>query len=184
MVLKYSVNLTSNEISILLDSINQGYDIFNISSSFYNDICIIYTSYTNTDMTLNYRIKYLYYNLCGNNCVYNGFDITTSTVKCNCSSILYYYYYYYDSSSSDDDDDSNNNSSNNNNSFSFKKFWKNFKNLFKNSNFKVVKCYKLLILLYVFKYNYGCWIMIGILFFIYCVLFILLFISFHRFLLL
>ena len=39
-----------------------GYDIFNLNDPFYQDICIDYTSYGNTDMSLSDRINYIYNN--------------------------------------------------------------------------------------------------------------------------
>ena len=39
-----------------------GYDIFNLNDPFYQDICVGYTSYGNTDMSLSDRINYIYNN--------------------------------------------------------------------------------------------------------------------------
>ena len=38
------------------------YDIFNLNDPFYQDICVGYTSYGNTDMSLSDRINYIYNN--------------------------------------------------------------------------------------------------------------------------
>jgi len=65
----------------------QGYDIFNSSDSFYNDICAAYTSENGTDVILKDR-KNDFYNpnlsLCEDNCEYKSFDVETSKVNCEC----------------------------------------------------------------------------------------------------
>ena len=65
---------------------NYNYDIFNGNDSFYNDYCTIYKTEFGTDLTINQR-KYIYYqniSLCEENCNYVGMNFKTLTVNCSC----------------------------------------------------------------------------------------------------
>ena len=67
---------------------NQGYDIYNISSSFYYDVCL--SAYiNNTDLTLSLRQNEIYpknISLCMDGCEYNGVNLETKRVNCLCNS--------------------------------------------------------------------------------------------------
>ena len=99
-----------NKLNKTLDS---GYDIFNIDSEFFNDVCSTFSSENGTDIILKDRQKDYYQNvtLCQEGCVYNGFDRTKNKINCNC----------------------NNNKNNPNN----KNIGNEVNNLFSNSNLKV-----------------------------------------------
>jgi len=59
----------------------------NSSSEYYNDECNIYTTDSGTDIILkDRRNEYIKNNmsLCENNCKYNGYNITTKRVDCQC----------------------------------------------------------------------------------------------------
>lgn len=61
--------------------INSGYDIFNISSPFYNDLCISY-SFNGNDITIKDRKKKIFpRNICYKNCDYKLFD---NEINCEC----------------------------------------------------------------------------------------------------
>ena len=84
----YSIkNNSKNNINI--DSINtfkeSGVDIFNISDSFFNDICEPYSESDN-DLILEDRIKYIYqnYSLCEDGCTYDKIDLENMTIVCDC----------------------------------------------------------------------------------------------------
>ena len=65
----------------------QGYDIYDKNSSFYNDKCSPAYLYNN-DITLSDRKKDIYPNnvtLCPDNCVYKAFNIEEKTVNCDCN---------------------------------------------------------------------------------------------------
>ena len=73
-----------NEALILFE---QGYDIYNYSSSFYYDVCL--SAYINgSDLTLSVRQQEIYPNitLCQEGCSYNGFDLEKKRVNCICNS--------------------------------------------------------------------------------------------------
>ena len=60
---------------------------YNLSSDYYNDICIPATSENNTDITLNDRIDEFFDNnmsLCENNCTYNGYNLEIQKANCEC----------------------------------------------------------------------------------------------------
>jgi hypothetical protein len=65
----------------------QGYDIYNSTSSFYYDYCL--SSYINgSDLTLDLRQQEIYPNasFCQDGCFYNGFDLDNKRVNCICNS--------------------------------------------------------------------------------------------------
>ena len=65
----------------------QGYDIYNKSSNFYNDVCSP-AHVEENDITLNDRKKYIFPNnvtLCKDNCEYNGVDLENEIIICSCN---------------------------------------------------------------------------------------------------
>ena len=132
----------------------QGYDIFNLSSSFYNDICIS-VNINNSDVTLSIRqkdIKPDESSLCSDGCVYNGVNLTTRRIKCLC------------------DVDENKNKTTNTIEEVEEKF---FSYILDMINYKIIKCYLLVKNLQKYYNNYGFYIgggiflIIIILFFVY-----------------
>ena len=82
-----TTNLESDDYKLAKYLKEKGYDIFDSSDDFYNDICSTFTSYNNTDVILNDRRKDFYnpnITLCEDNCKYEEFDIETLKVKCKC----------------------------------------------------------------------------------------------------
>ena len=63
----------------------QGYDIYNKNSNFYNDFCTS-AYYNGNDITIEDRIKYIYPNisLCKNNCIYKKVDTKDERIICFC----------------------------------------------------------------------------------------------------
>ena len=63
----------------------QGYDIYNKNSNFYNDFCTS-AYYNGNDITIEDRIKYIYPNisLCKNNCIYKKVDTKDERIICSC----------------------------------------------------------------------------------------------------
>ena len=77
-----------NQTNYLVNSMNQnGIDILNGNNSFYNDICMPFTTEEGTDISLTDR-QNTYYNekitLCENNCEYMGYNSTNRKAKCQC----------------------------------------------------------------------------------------------------
>ena len=64
-----------------------GYDLFDINSPFYNDICTPYKSPEGTDVLLSDRINSYYYNdgpSCQSNCKFSDYLIESEYLKCEC----------------------------------------------------------------------------------------------------
>ena len=112
---------------------NTGYNIFNENDSFYNDICATYTSENGTDMLLLDRKKDIYtvsqnQSLCQSGCEIQSYNSTTKKAKCDCSI-----------------NTENITDLNVDELFDKKEIAQNFYNTLTNSNFHVLKCYKLII---------------------------------------
>ena len=146
------VNLDENTKSIYDSLSKSGYNLFDLNDSFYNDICSTYTTENGTDLTLVDRKNLIYDNngnvsLCQDGCTFESYNLTTKKAKCDCSvqieAII--------------------------TNISKIKFDKNelvdsFFSTLKNSNFLVLKCYKLAFSLKGQKNNIGSYIMSGITF--------------------
>ena len=116
-----------------------GYNLFNDQNKFYNDICATYTTENGTDILLYDRRNDIYQltvniSLCQEGCEFESYFSNTKKAKCNCRI------------------NSNKNEINNfdlsNIQFNKNEMLDRFKEVIDNSNFRVLKCYKL-----VFKFN-------------------------------
>ena len=120
---------------------NSGYDLFNENDSFYNDICTPYKSENGTDVLLNDR-KNDYFNnnetTCQANCSYSNFNIENQYLKCECNIVT--------EEKIDTVEPEK---------FNGKIIYKSFYEVLKYSNFKVLKCYKLVFDLNSLFKNYG-----------------------------
>ena len=64
-----------------------GYDLFDINSHFYQDICTPYKSTNGTDVILSDRINYYYNNeetQCQPNCQFSNYSFESQYLKCEC----------------------------------------------------------------------------------------------------
>ena len=138
----------------------QGYDIFNLSSNFYYDLCL--SSYiNNSDLTLNIRqtdIKPDVNTLCLNSCKYEGANLTSKRIRCSCD---------YDFSLKNGNTNKNNELEEVEENF--------FAYILDMINYKVIICYKLFFKFENYFYNFGFYTsitmlsLILILFFIYLI---------------
>ena len=140
----------SSEIESLYEMLAKaGYDLFNAKSSFYNDICTTYTNEEGSDVLLYDRRMDIYketvnVSLCQDGCEFKSYDKVNKKAKCQCSS-------------KDSEIDET--------ELAELKFGKNsmikeFYTILDNSNFRVLKCYKLIFKLKSFSENIGSIIMI------------------------
>jgi len=119
---------------------DKGIDILNSSDPFFNDICYSYSTDEGSDMVLKDRVSDVYQNfsICDSGCEYESINADQMTVACSCS--------VSNNIDSDESEDSN----------------VNFKsilfNLFEDSTFGVVKCYKLVFNFSNKKNNIGFWL--------------------------
>ena len=83
---KNLLNSTNINLENLLKLTNQNINIFNKSSSFFNDICFHFESPNGKDITLRDRIKDYSPNitLCNDGCFCDGINLTSLTAICQC----------------------------------------------------------------------------------------------------
>ena len=127
------VKLSTETVSLYNILSESGYNLFNSEDDFYNDICATYTSGNGTDMTLEDRKKELYSSsgnltMCQSGCTFELYNETTKKAKCNCNA----------QNKLTETDISKIN-------FDKDSIGENFLNTLKNSNFLVLKCYKLVL---------------------------------------
>ena len=71
----------------IASAINDGYDVFNFDSIFYNDICTPFTNEFGYDVLLDDRRTDYYdrtLHICKNNCKFYGYNATTNAFSCAC----------------------------------------------------------------------------------------------------
>ena len=136
----------NNNIEILYENLSElGYNLFDPNDSFYNDICSTYTSEYGTDVLLSDRRNSLYYynSLCQENCQFVFYNSTTKKSICECS--------VQEEETITDI-----------NEIEFNKtlLINSFYTTLSNSNFKVLKCFKLVLSLKGQINNMGSYILI------------------------
>ena len=144
----------SEKTQNLYDDLQEyGYDLFNINDSFYQDICTPYTSKNKTDVLLSDRKNDFYDNetTCQANCKYSSYISESKYLKCECNI------------------DSEDIDTNEPEKFNIDFLMQNFYNVLKYSNFRVLKCYKLVFNLDNLKKNIGS--IISMLFFLFFIIF-------------
>ena len=155
------VQLEENLNTLVYSLTESGYDIFNGEDSFYNDICSTYTSQNGADMLLSDRKSDIYTNIqnntfCQTGCELESYNATTKKAKCNC----------------DVEIETVTQVTAGEESFSKKEIAESFYKTLTNSNFQVMKCFKLIIDFERIVKNYG-EILMTVLFFIFIVLMII-----------
>ena len=134
--IKVNINVPvsiSQETELLYYSLNEsGYNLFNSSDSFYHDVCSIYTTQNGTDISLLDRKELIYDNnkdtyLCQDGCQFISYNSTTKQSKCNCDVQNHQTIIYVDEIN-----------------FNKTDIDEIIITSLKNSNFKVIKCYKLI----------------------------------------
>ena len=154
----------SSDIESLYESLNKsGYNLFDSNDSFYNDICTPYTSEKGIDIPMIDRQNEIFSKtnnntMCQNNCSFLNYNSTTKKSKCDC-------FVQIEETITDT------------NLINFKKvFLDNFYKALKNSNFLVLKCFKLNFSIIGQTKNIGSYIMIAI-FLLFIISIIIYFIS-------
>ena len=146
----YDLNLAN--FSYYLYFAEQGYDIYNKSNIFYNDICSPAYLYIN-DIIIKDRKKDIYPNnvtLCKDYCQYKKVNIEEKKIICECNlKENVNFYSDYNNHWIEEED--------NNNFFSY---------ILDNINYKIFKCYKLLLDIENLKENYAFYVILSILFII------------------
>ena len=151
------VNLEDSAISLYESLSESGYNLFDSEDDFYTDICSTYTSSNGTDMTLADRKSEMLsatanISMCQTGCEFESYSSTTKKAKCNCDA----------QTNTTETDLSKIN-------FSSSSLASSFISTLKNSNFLVLKCYKLALNLKNILKNIGRIIM-TILYFFYIII--------------
>ena len=155
----------SNEMEEIYNSLSEsGYNLFDSEDDFYQDICSTYTTANGTDMLLSDRKADIYSNtqnttICQTDCELESYNSTTKKAKCNCEVAT----------------TSTISSLNIDNLFNKKEIAKSFYDTLANSNFLVMKCYKLVMDFSLIFKNYG-EIIMTILTFIFLIMMLIYFI--------
>ena len=138
---KYELSSPINDIEIYenaLDLSDQGFDIFNLSSSFYYDICVS-AQINDCDLTLSIRQNDIMpdnESICYDGCYYNGVNLTTKRISCLC--------------------DYNINQQNGNKTNQMEEAEENFLIYFLDMiNYPIIVCYKLFFNFNNYFYNFG-----------------------------
>ena len=146
------VNLDQSTKSVYDSLSKSGYNLFDLNDEFYKDICSPYTTENGTDLTLADRKNLIYdingdITLCQQGCTLHTYNLTTKKSQCDC---------FVQTSET----------ITNINEINFKD--SNIKNEFydtlKNSNFRVLKCFKLILSIKGQINNIGSYIMSGLFF--------------------
>ena len=138
-----------------------GYDLFDINSPFYQDICTPYKSSDGTDVPLTDRINSYYNNeetSCQSNCKFSEYLMESQYLKCDCDII------------------NTEINTQETNKFSAKSIYQSFFNVLKYSNYKVLKCSKLAFTINSITKNIGSIVSI-VYFFIYLIFVIIYFLK-------
>ena len=144
------VILDESKLALISSLEESGYNIFDINDEFYNDICATYTAQNGADMALSSRktriydsIKDVY--LCQEGCEFESFD--TQTRKANCICQIQETETVTDITKI---------------SFDKNEFFDSFYSTLFNSNFRVLKCIKLLFSIKGVKTNAGFYMITGL----------------------
>ena len=149
IVIKTPIILNDNQFIKYQNAKKQGYDIFNPNDTFYNDVCTPFNNENLTDVIINDRKKDYYENIsfCESNCQYQGIIIKERKAKCSCEAKTnmnlkdYIANIYFDPDQLKED----------------------FFEISKNSNLKVLQCYKLILNFDNLKTNVGFYLLLSLL---------------------
>ena len=166
-IMKYIGDIEKLDLETAHIFSNNGIDVFNAADDFFNDICHPFDNPFNKDITINDRRNDIYQNVtfCQNGCKYNGVNYSLSYVNCLCNSSFF-------------QDEKNNdiNTINTTQEFiNFKVLSKVFIENLLNFNFRIIKCYNLVLNIKILIPNIGFYCMSSmlviqiILFFIYLI---------------
>ena len=138
------IELDENVLKLAKHLKEQGYDLFDSSDDFYNDICTPFNSFNNTDVILKDRKTDFYISkisFCEDACEYESFDldILKANCKCNIKTEI---------------------KPENKVNFEPNKIIENFYKIEKYANIKVATCYKQVFDLNLIKKNIGSYILI------------------------
>ena len=146
IIIKAPIVLEDNLESAYLSLNSSGYNLFNLNDSFYSDICSTYTTQKGTDISMADRKNLIYDNyknttLCQSGCIFLQYDYINKKSECSCK-------VQTEITITDVEQ------------LSFERqIVDSFYKTLKNSNFLVIKCYKLVLSVEGILINYGSYLM-------------------------
>ena len=146
------IKLNEDKNILYINIKENGYDLLNIQDSFYQDICSKYKTANGTDILLSDRKNYFYNNdlTCQDDCKYSSYSDKSQYLECECKI--------------------------DNKNITLEKFKEfiadSFASVLKKTNYKFIKCYKLVFHINSITKNYGSIILI-VLFFIQLIILII-----------
>ena len=157
------VTLDEDTKNIYYSLSQSGYNLFNLNDPFYNDICSTYTTENETDLTLIDRKKLIYdkngnISMCQTGCTFKFYNLTNGKAKCDCEVQIKEIITIFDTFS-----------------FNSIQIANSFSKTLKNSNFLLLKCYKLVFSKKGQKNNIGSYLLSAINFFFIILIFIYIF---------
>ena len=143
VIINVPIELNSDMEGLYKWLLEYGYNLFDSKDLFYNDICAAFTTQSGTDILLYDRRMDIYQStvnisLCQDGCDFQSYDIETKKAKCDCS--------IQTSSINTDTDEL---------TFNKNEMIDEFYETLDNSNFRVLKCYKLVFIWKIFVKNIG-----------------------------
>ena len=150
-----SIELSDSLKEIIQNILDQGYDPLDESGKFYREICTPYNSENGTDVLLDDREEYIYSSIksemtCPSGCEVISYSLDDKYINCECDTngtgIIELDYQH----------------------LNIKNIENSFISTFKNTNYKVMRCYNLVFNFKIFCHNYGS-IIILIFFIIYVI---------------
>ena len=136
------MELSENTKQLYEQTKELGYNMFDLNDPFYQDICITFDSSNGTDISLSDRIDYIYNNddtQCQPNCQFSNYSIESKYMECSCST-----------------NENANNNNLKNDKFNSKKLYESFYDVLKYSNYKILKCFRIISNINELKNNIGC----------------------------
>lgn len=150
----YKKNIFSNKEALenketIEKFFEMGINIFDIKERFFNDICFTYSE-KRGDMVLDDRIRFIYqnYSLCEKGCRLHEINIVSYEFICECSESIRKEQESQEAKKDDDDLELHE-------EFTSDTLTEEFSNIFFETNFEVLRCFKSLLTLDVFSHNIG-----------------------------
>ena len=98
-IINYNETLTGMELKKAVDiyNSNNDYDIFDVKSIFFSDICSSFKSEKGKDVTIQERQQKYFQNIsfCEGNCIFSKFDYENYRINCSCNSSINLLYTQY-----------------------------------------------------------------------------------------
>ena len=156
--IKVPLKLSEEVVNLINNIIDQGYNPFDLNDKFYREICTPYNSENGTDVLLDDREEYIYSTIanetrCPSGCTASSYTLDSKYITCECNlndtGIVAIDLKH----------------------ISTDNIASSFLSTFKNTNYKVMRCYNLVFNFKIFCHNYGS--IISLIFFVIYIIFMI-----------